>query len=56
MKPFVSTVYFGELVTGVNEVGCGSLSGEVIATSMILDPNSRIDGLADSKNLSKKKT
>ena len=36
-------------VAGVDEVGRGCLAGPVIAGAVILHPDSRIDGLADSK-------
>ena len=39
-------------VAGVDEVGRGCLAGPVMAGAVILDPNRRIDGLADSKALS----
>ncbi|SBS27669.1 Ribonuclease HII [Marinomonas spartinae] len=55
MEPFVSNVYFGDLVAGVDEAGRGPLAGEVVAAAVILDPNNKIDGLADSKKLSEKK-
>jgi len=38
-------------VAGVDEVGRGCLAGPVMAGAVILDPNRRIDGLADSKAL-----
>ena len=36
-------------VAGVDEVGCGCLAGPVMAGAVILHPDRRIDGLADSK-------
>lgn len=39
-------------VCGVDEAGRGPLAGPVFAAAVILDPNCRIDGLADSKALS----
>ena len=36
-------------VAGVDEVGRGCLAGPVMAGAVILDPDRRIDGLADSK-------
>ena len=39
-------------VCGVDEAGRGPLAGPVFAAAVILDPNRRIDGLADSKALS----
>ena len=38
-------------VAGVDEVGRGCLAGPVMAGAVILDPDRRIDGLADSKSL-----
>lgn len=38
-------------VAGVDEVGRGCLAGPVMAGAVILDPERRIDGLADSKLL-----
>ena len=43
------------LVAGVDEVGRGPLVGAVVAAAVILDPENRIEGLADSKKLSEKK-
>ena len=40
---------------GVDEAGRGPLAGPVCAAAVILDPDRPIDGLADSKKLSKKK-
>ncbi len=42
-------------IAGVDEVGRGSLAGDVVAAAVILDPNKPIDGLTDSKKLSEKK-
>ncbi len=42
------------LIAGVDEVGRGPLAGPVVAAAVILDPKNPIDGLADSKKLSKK--
>lgn len=38
-------------VAGVDEVGRGCLAGPVLAGAVVLDPDRRIDGLADSKAL-----
>lgn len=43
------------LLAGVDEVGRGPLIGPVVAAAVILDPDSPIDGLADSKKLSEKR-
>ena len=39
------------LVAGVDEAGRGPLAGSVYAAAVILDPERRIEGLADSKVL-----
>ena len=44
-----------QLVAGVDEVGRGPLAGPVIAAAVILDPDSPIEGLRDSKKLSENK-
>ena len=43
------------LPAGIDEAGRGPLAGPVVAGSVILDPNIRIPGLADSKKLTAKK-
>ncbi|REG86877.1 ribonuclease HII [Marinomonas pollencensis] len=55
MEPFVSNVYFGDLVAGADEAGRGPLAGEVVAAAVILDPKNPVAGLADSKKLTEKK-
>ncbi|MFD2229783.1 ribonuclease HII [Alkalimarinus sediminis] len=47
--------YQGDLLAGVDEVGRGPLAGDVVAAAVILDPNSPIEGLNDSKKLTEKK-
>ncbi|MGK0442101.1 MAG: ribonuclease HII [Pseudohongiellaceae bacterium] len=54
MEPFIS-VYQGVLVAGTDEVGRGPLAGDVVAAAVILDPDKPIEGLNDSKKLTKKK-
>lgn len=44
------------IILGIDEAGRGPLSGPVIAAGVILDPEKTIDGLADSKKLTEKKT
>src|SRR5512146_1279693 len=39
------------LVAGVDEAGRGPLAGPVVVAAVILDPQRRINGLADSKVL-----
>jgi len=41
----------GELICGVDEAGRGPLAGPVFAAAVILDPNSPLVGLRDSKKL-----
>jgi ribonuclease HII len=43
------------LIAGVDEAGRGPLAGPVVVAACILPPTSRISGLNDSKQLSKKK-
>ncbi|MFI3222611.1 MAG: ribonuclease HII, partial [Methylococcaceae bacterium] len=43
------------LMAGIDEAGRGPLAGPVVAAAVILDPQQPIDGLADSKILSKLK-
>jgi ribonuclease HII len=44
-----------EIMAGVDEVGRGPLAGPVIAAAVILNPESPILGLMDSKKISEKK-
>ena len=56
LEPFVYPLSPLEFkVCGVDEAGRGPLMGNVVAACVILDPKSRIEGLADSKKLSEKK-
>ena len=41
----------GELICGVDEAGRGPLAGPVFAAAVILDPNTPMMGLRDSKKL-----
>ncbi len=43
------------LIAGVDEVGRGPLAGPVVAAAVILNPDVKIAGLADSKTLSAKR-
>lgn len=43
------------LIAGVDEVGRGPLAGPVVAAAVILNPESPIDGLKDSKALTEQK-
>jgi ribonuclease HII len=43
------------LVAGIDEAGCGSLVGSVLAAAVILNHSNPIHGLDDSKKLSEKK-
>jgi len=42
-----------EIIAGVDEVGRGPLAGPVLAAAVILPDDHTIDGLRDSKKLSK---
>ncbi|MFD1382260.1 ribonuclease HII [Rhodanobacter aciditrophus] len=55
LEPFISQVYFGQLLAGADEAGRGPLAGDVVAAAVILDPDRPIVGLNDSKKLSEKK-
>lgn len=43
------------LLAGTDEAGRGPLAGSVVAAAVILDPNQPVNGLDDSKKLSKRK-
>ena len=43
------------LIAGVDEVGRGTLVGNVVSAAVILDPKKPINGLKDSKKLSEKR-
>lgn len=45
----------GQLVAGVDEVGRGPLAGPVVAACVIMDPKIVIEGVDDSKKLTKEK-
>lgn len=49
------TKYDSYIVAGVDEVGRGPLAGPVVASSVIIDQKNIIQGIKDSKKLSKKK-
>ena len=44
-----------KVVCGIDEAGRGPLAGDVYAAAVVLPPDTVIDGLNDSKKLSKKK-
>ena len=44
-----------DLIIGVDEVGRGCLAGPVVSCAIIMKKNSYIEGVTDSKKLSKKK-
>jgi ribonuclease HII len=48
---FEQAVFQGSRVCGIDEAGRGPLAGPVLAAAVILDPECRIEGLADSKVL-----
>ena len=43
------------LIIGVDEVGRGCLAGPVVSCAIIMKKDSKIEGVTDSKKLSKKK-
>lgn len=56
LSPFEYPIAKAQCVyAGTDEVGRGPLVGDVVAAAVILDPNYKIEGLADSKKLSEKK-
>ena len=44
-----------EMIAGVDEVGRGPLAGPVVAAAVVLPKDHSIEGLKDSKKLSKKR-
>ena len=44
-----------DLITGIDEVGRGPLAGPVVTCAIIMKKDSHIEGITDSKKLSKKK-
>jgi ribonuclease HII len=48
---FEQAAFQGSHVCGIDEAGRGPLAGPVVAAAVILDPECRIEGLADSKVL-----
>jgi ribonuclease HII len=51
----VQTILWLNTIAGVDEVGRGPLAGPVVAAAVILNPDSPIIGLTDSKKLSARK-
>jgi ribonuclease HII len=47
--------YCGNIIAGVDEAGRGPLAGPVVAAAVIVDRNKIIEGIRDSKKISKKK-
>lgn len=50
-----SLAAFDGVVCGVDEVGRGPLAGPVVAAAVILPPDHGIDGIGDSKTITKRK-
>jgi ribonuclease HII len=48
-------LYRGNYLAGVDEVGRGPLAGDVVTAAVILHPERKIEGLADSKKLSERR-
>jgi ribonuclease HII len=44
-----------EYVVGVDEAGCGPLAGPVVAAAVALRPGQRLEGVFDSKSLTRKR-
>ena len=56
LTPEEAALIAGKMIyCGVDEAGAGPLCGDVLAAAVILDPDSPIPGLTDSKKLSEKK-
>lgn len=51
----IESMYPGQIIAGVDEVGRGALVGPVVAASVIIDQMNLIPGIKDSKKLSPKK-
>ena len=47
--------YTGKIIAGVDEAGRGPLAGPVVAAAVIVDQDNIIEGIRDSKKISKKK-
>lgn len=47
--------YEGMIIAGVDEAGRGPLAGPVVAAAVIVDQDVHIEGIRDSKKISKKK-
>ena len=44
-----------ELIAGIDEVGRGPLAGPVVTCALIMKKDSKIEGVTDSKKLTRKK-
>ena len=51
----IENQYVGKIIAGVDEAGRGPLAGSVVAAAVIVDRNKIIEGIRDSKQVSKKK-
>jgi ribonuclease HII len=50
----IEKFYLNKIIAGVDEAGRGPLAGPVVAAAVIVNQNNIIDGIRDSKKLSKK--
>lgn len=51
----IENQYKNKIIAGVDEAGRGPLAGPVVAAAVIVDQNNYIEGIQDSKKLSKQK-
>lgn len=50
----IESLYIGKSIAGVDEAGRGPLAGPVVAAAVIVDTDNLVEGVRDSKKLSKK--
>lgn len=51
----IESQYSGKIIAGVDEAGRGPLAGPVVAAAVIVDQNNIIEGIQDSKKLTRAK-